>query len=307
MSDGTDRVQVALLCPLAADLHAALAERFELIEPDALAQLPAAERQTLTRAVTMAMRGAPPELLDLLPSLNTLVSCGAGLDKYDPAALAARGIAFHPTPDVMTEDTADMAVALVYAVAREIVQGDAFVRSGRWTTRRSARSTRVAGKRAGIVGLGRIGTRVAQKLSGLGLEVSYSGPREKPGIAYPYFGEIGRLAAAVDFLVLTCSGGEATRHLVDRAVLEQLGPDGFLINVSRGTVVEEEALLDALEARTIAGAALDVFAREPAPNPRFLALANAVLQPHSSVLTHENLRELVAEICRVMGKAPNKS
>ena len=159
----------------------------------------------------MAMHGAPPELLALLPSLNTLVSCGAGQDKYDPAALAARGIAFHPTPDVMTEDTADMAVALVYAVAREIVQGDAFVRSGRWTTRRSARSTRVSGKRAGIVGLGRIGMRVAQKLSCLGLQVSYFGPREKPGIAYPYVGEIGRLAAEVDFLVLTCSGGAATQ------------------------------------------------------------------------------------------------
>ena len=210
MSDRSDRVRVALLCPLATDLHAALAEHFELIEADALAQLPATERQTLTRAVTMAMRGAPPELLDLLPSLNTLVSCGAGQDKYDPAALAARGIAFHPTPDVMTEDTADMAVAFVYAVAREIVQGDAYVRSGRWTTRRSDGSTRVVGKRAGIVGFGRIGMRVAQRLAGLGLQVSYFGPREKPGIAYPYFGEIRRLASEVDFLVLTCSGGSAT-------------------------------------------------------------------------------------------------
>jgi hydroxypyruvate reductase len=307
MSGRSDRVRVALLCPLATDLHAALAERFELIEPDALAQLPAAERQILTRAVTMATRGAPPELLDLLPSLNTLVSCGAGQDKYDPAALAARGIALHPTPDVMTEDTADMAVALIYAVAREIVRGDAFVRSGRWTERRSERSTRVVGKHAGIVGLGRIGTRVAKRLSGVGLRVSYFGPREKPGIAYPYIGEITRLAAEVDFLVLTCSAGPATHHLVDRPVLEQLGPDGFLINVSRGSVVDEEALLDALEAHTIAGAALDVFAKEPAPNPRFLALSNVVLQPHSSVLTHENLRELVAEIFRFTGPAPNKS
>jgi lactate dehydrogenase-like 2-hydroxyacid dehydrogenase len=300
MSERSDKVRLALLCPLAADLHAALAERFELIEPGALAQMPATERQCLTRAVTMAMRGAPTELLDLLPALDTLVSCGAGLETYDPAALAARGIALHPTPDVMAEDTADMAVALVYAVARNIVQGDHYVRNGRWAQRRSDRSVRVVGKRAGIVGLGRIGTRVAQRLAGIGLQVSYFGPREKPGVTYPYVGEIKRLASEVDFLVLTCSGGSATHHLVDRSVLEKLGPDGFLINVSRGSVVDEEALLDALEAGAIAGAGLDVFAQEPTPNPRFLALGNVVVQPHASVLTHENLRDLVAKICRIL-------
>ena len=307
MSECSDRPRVALLCPLADDLHAALAERFDLIEPEGLARLPAAERQTLIRAVTMAMHGAPPEMLALLPSLATLVSCGAGQDKYDPAALAARGIALHATSDVMTEDTADMAVALVFAIARGIVQRDGFVRSGQWTQRRSERSTRVFGKRAGIVGLGRIGTRVAQRLLGLGLRVSYFGPREKPGVTYPYVNEIGRLAGEVDFLVLTCSGGEATRHLVDRGVLEKLGPDGFLINLSRGSVVDEEALLDALEVDAIAGAALDVFAKEPAPNARFFSLSNVVLQPHASVLTHENLRELVAEVCRTLAAKPKKS
>lgn len=301
------RDRVALLCPLAADLHAALAARFDLIESDTIAQLPKSERQGLTRAVTMAMHGAPPAQLELLPALDTIASCGAGLDKYDPAALAARGIALHATPDVMAEDIADMAVALVYAVAREIVKGDAFVRSGRWTGRRAERSTRVAGKRAGIVGLGRIGARVAEKLSGVGMRVSYFGPREKAGVAYPYVSEIGRLAKEVDFLVLTCSGGAETRHLVNRGALESLGPDGFLINVSRGSVVDEDALLDALETGAIAGAGLDVFAKEPTPNPRFLSLANVVLQPHASTLTPDNLRDLVGEISQILSRSSNKS
>jgi hydroxypyruvate reductase len=307
MTDRSDRIRLALLCPLAADLHAALAERFDLIESDVFTRWPAAERQGLTRAVTMAMRGAPPALLDLLPCLGTLVSCGAGLEQFDPAALAARGITLHPTPEVMTEDTADMAVALVYAVARKIVQGDHYVRSGRWMQGRSERSTRVVGKRAGMVGLGRIGMGVARRLSGIGLHVSHCGPREKPDVAYPYVGDVRQLASEVEFLVLTCSGGTATHHLVDRGVLEKLGPNGFLINVSRGSVVDEEALLDALETGAIAGAALDVFAQEPTPNPRFLTLANVVLQPHSSVLTRENLRDLVSRVSQIVSASANKS
>lgn len=301
MTDRSDKPRVAMLGALAPDLRAGLAERLDLVAPDQLPQLPAAERGGIKGAVTMAMQGAPEALLDLLPSLTTLASCGAGLEKFDEPALKARGIALHPTPHVMTEDTADMAVALVYAVARDIVGGDAHVRSGQWKNGRRSRTTRVAGKRAGIVGLGRIGRGVADRLAGVGLDVSYHGPRAKPGVPYDYIGDIVALAAAVDFLVMTCPGDETTRHIVNRDVLRALGPSGFLINVSRGTVVDEEALLEALENKTIAGAGLDVFAQEPVPNSRFLALSNVVLQPHASVLTHDNLRELVDEVCRILG------
>jgi D-3-phosphoglycerate dehydrogenase len=207
----------------------------------------------------------------------------------------------------MTEDTADMAVALVYAVARDIVGGDAYVRSGQWKNGRRSRTTRVAGKRAGVVGLGRIGRSVADRLAGVGLTVSYHGPRAKPGVPYEYVGDLMALATAVDFLVMTCPGDESTKHIVNRDVLRALGPDGFLINVSRGSVVDEEALLEALENNVIAGAGLDVFAQEPVPNPRFLTLSNAVLQPHASVLTNDNLRELTDEVCRILGVQSNKS
>jgi lactate dehydrogenase-like 2-hydroxyacid dehydrogenase len=290
-----------MLCALAPDLRAALADRLDLVAPDMLPQLSPDDRKAINGAVTMAMQGAPAAMLDLLPSLQTLASCGAGLEKFDAPALEARGIALHPTPHVMTEDTADMAVALVYAVARDIVAGDAYVRSGQWKNGRRSRTTRVAGQRAGIVGLGRIGRRVADRLAGVGLEVSYHGPRAKAGVPYAYVGDIAKLADDVDFLVMTCPGDDSTKHIVNRDVLRALGPQGFLINVSRGSVVDEEALLEALEARTIAGAGLDVFAQEPVPNPRFLALSNVVLQPHASVLTDDNLRELVDEVCRILG------
>lgn len=307
MTERNHKSRVAMLGPLAPDLLAALAGRLDLVAPDELPQLAAGERGRISGAVTMAMHGAPDAMLDLLPSLRTLASCGAGLEKFDEPALKARGIALHPTPHVMTEDTADMAVALAYAVARDIVAGDAHVRSGQWKSGRRSRTTRVAGKRAGIVGLGRIGRRVADRLSAIGLHVSYHGPREKPGVPYTYVDDIARLAGAVDFLVMTCPGDETTRHIVDREVLRALGPDGFLVNVSRGSVVDEGALLEALEGNTIAGAGLDVFAQEPVPNPRFLALSNVVLQPHASVLTHDNLRELADEVCRILGASPNKS
>jgi len=307
MTDRSPKPRVAMLGALPPDLRAALAGRLDLIAPDQLQQLPASERGQLTGAVTMAMQGAPNALLDLLPSLTTLASCGAGLEKYDEPALKARGIALYPTPHVMTEDTADMAVALVYAVARDIVAGDAHVRSGQWKNGRRSRTTRVTGKRAGIVGLGRIGRGVADRLAGVGLNVIYHGPRAKPGVPYDYVGDIIALAKAVDFLLMTCPGDETTRHIVNRDVLRALGPDGFLINVSRGTVVDEEALLEALETGAIAGAGLDVFAQEPVPNPRFLKLSNAVLQPHASVQTHDNLRELADEVCRILGVKANKS
>lgn len=306
MTDHPHKPRVAMLGALAPDLRAALAERLDLVPPDHIAQLPAEERRQISGAVTMAMQGAPTPLLDLLPSLNTLASCGAGLEKFDEPALKACGIALHPTPHIMTEDTADMAVALVYAVARDIVAGDAYVRSGQWKSARRSRTTRVAGRHAGIVGLGRIGRGVADRLAGVGMKVSYHGPRAKPGVPYDYAGDLIAMATAVDFLVMTCPGDESTRHIVNRDVLQALGPDGFLINVSRGSVVDEDALLDALESRSIAGAGLDVFAQEPVPNPRFLKLTNAVLQPHASVLTHDNLRELADEVCRILG-ASNKS
>ena len=176
------------------------------------------------------------------------------------------------------------------------VQADRFVRAGRWQKERMAPSRRVAGKHMGIVGLGRIGRRVAQRSEGIGMTVAYFGRRRVPDVAYPFVPSLHDLAAEADVLVLSCPGGEATSGLVDRDVLARLGPEGYLVNVSRGSVVDEPALLEALENRTIAGAALDVFAREPDLDPRFAALDNVVLAPHSASITHETRAAMLGRL-----------
>ena len=236
-------------------------------------------------------------MLDLLPGLARLVSCGAGTEPFDIPALEARGIAFFPTPEAMTEDTAEMGLTLCLAVLRRVVANDAHVRSGIWATGRAPLGRRLAGRQVGIVGLGRIGKSLARRLDALGAGVAYSGPRERP-VPWRYFATPAALADWAEVLVLTCPGGAATHHLVDAALLSVLGPDGMLINISRGSVVDEEALIAALVNGTIAGAGLDVFEAEPRPDPRFGQLPNVVLQPHAAVLTHEARADLVELVAR---------
>ena len=189
-----------------------------------------------------------------------------------------------------------MAVALVFAVVRRVAEADRFVRAGRWGAERMTPSRRVSGMRAGIVGLGHIGGMVAQRLAGCGLSVAYTGPRQKPGASWPYVADIGALAEASDVLVLCCPGGPATQNLVGADVLRRLGPRGYLINVARGSVVDEPALLAALQCDGIAGAGLDVFATEPALNPGFAALETVVLTPHSAAVTAEARGEMAATL-----------
>jgi lactate dehydrogenase-like 2-hydroxyacid dehydrogenase len=191
---------------------------------------------------------------------------------------------------------AEAAIALTFAVMRRVAEADRFVRAGRWTRERMAPSRRVAGKTLGIVGLGRIGRRVAEHAAGLGMAVAYTAPRRNETVPYAYVADPAALAERADVLVLCCPGGASTHHLVDHALLERLGPEGYLVNVSRGSVVDERALLEALEAGRIAGAALDVFASEPNLDPRFLALDNVVLEPHSASITHETRAAMIARL-----------
>ena len=300
MTESLPAGEIALLGAVPPDVRDALARDATLIPKDKIADLTAERRAGITRGLTRAMDGAPGELLDLLPNLRVLASVGAGVDLFDEADLERRGIAFRPTPHVMTEDTAEMAVALLFALCRNTVANDAHVRSGRWASERAGLGRRVSGLRAGIVGLGRIGKAVARRLEGLGVEVAYTGRSAKPDVAYQYVATPEALAREVDVLVLTCAGTAETRHLVSAEVLEALGPDGMLINVSRGTVVDEAALLAALEGGGISGAGLDVFENEPEPDQRFLALPNTVLSPHAAVFTHQNRVDLIAEMRRLL-------
>jgi lactate dehydrogenase-like 2-hydroxyacid dehydrogenase len=262
--------------------------------------IPDHDAPTITHALTNAVTGATPQMLDRFPRLRVIASCGAGLDRFDFDLLARRNIKLHHTGHLMTSDTAEMAVTLVFALLRGVVENDKHVRSGAWSSQRATVAERVSGKRVGIVGLGQIGTTVARMLHALGMTVAYTGPRAKPQVPWPYVPALAELAAESDILILTCSGGPATRHLVDASVLAALGPRGYLVNVSRGSVVDESALLDALETQRIAGAGLDVFENEPSPDPRFARLKNAVLQPHAATFTRENRAELAAEIVRLL-------
>lgn len=284
---------VLVVTPVPKDLRDALAAEFDLRDHSRAADGAWPAAPGVRVALTTSMAGADAALMDALPDLRLIACQGVGLDRIDLAAAEARGVRVAHTPGVLTEDTADLAIALIYATARNVVRADRFVRDGRWPKERMASSRRVAGKTVGIVGLGRIGATVARKAAGLGLGVLYSGPRAKPEAPYEFVADVVELATRSDFLVLTCPGGPATDRLVDARVLAALGPDGFLINIARGSVVDEAALIAALEAGTIAGAGLDVFAREPEVDPALLRFDNVVVQPHHASITVETRRAII--------------
>lgn len=298
--------QVALLGRIPPDVRSALAGDVALLDTLKLGAMDLEARSAISHGLTSAIGGASAETLALLPGLRVIASIGAGTDVFDFADLQARGITLHPTAEVMTEDTAECAVALTFALLRNVASNDGFVRRGGWTNARAPLGRRISSCRAGIVGLGRIGGRVAEKLGALGCSIAYTGRRPKD-VAWDYVQDIGTLAASVDLLILTCAGGAQTRGLVSADVLNRLGPECFLVNVSRGSVVDEPALIAALEAGRIAGAALDVFENEPTPDPRFLELPNCVLSPHAATFTRENRRDLIAEIRRLLMVEPSQT
>lgn len=295
MPTESSRPTVALLGRIPPDLRDALAADAMLLAPDDWTALPKDRRQDIALALTSAMGGADKRLVERLPGLRRIASVGAGMDLFDRDWLAARGIELCPTPEVMTEDTAECAITLALAAMRNVATNDRFVRRGAWAEARAPLGRRLSGSRVGIVGLGRIGSRIADKLAALGCDITYTGRGAKPA-PWRFEPDVLRLASAVDLLVLSCSAGPETRHLASAAVLAALGPEGYLVNVSRGSVVDEDALIDALQRGTIAGAGLDVFENEPQPDPRFAALENCVLSPHAAVLTRQNRVDLVARV-----------
>jgi len=259
-----------------------------------VATIPPGHNAVLTRA----LYGVPREVMDAIPGLKLIVSLGVGLDRIDLAEAARRGIAVAHTPDELTEDVAEYAIGLLYAAQRKIVLADQWVRQGKWAQGAMPLSRRVCDKKIGIVGLGKIGRRIAAKAAALGMEVHYQGRHPQSDAPYQFHAGAEALAAAVDVLVLSCPGTPETHHLANAAVLQALGPAGLLINISRGSVVDEDALLTALEQHSIGGAALDVFATEPSPNPRFLTLDNVVLAPHAASLTYETRAALIDRLVR---------
>ena len=243
--------------------------------------------------VTTTQAGADAALIDALPRLEIIVCPGAHVDAIDRAAARKRGIAVTNAPGISAPDVADFAIAHLLAVAREISKCEDFVRSGRWTLGPMPLSTRVSGKTLGIVGMGEIGRIVARRAEGLDMTVCYHDPVQMPDVPYRHFDDVVELARHVDFLSLHCRAGPETRHLVDRAVLDALGPRGILISMARGLVVDEDALIEALESGGIAGAGLDVFENEPHVPERLRALPNVILSPHKAAFTEEAKEQML--------------
>jgi hydroxypyruvate reductase len=239
-------------------------------------------------AVTNGIVGMKGDLIEALPALEIIGVFGVGVDSVDLATARAKGIRVTNTPDVLTEGVAELAIALLLAVARRIPFNDRYVRAGRWPKEGDpALSSSLAGRRLGVVGLGRIGRRVAQLAEAFGMEICYGGPRRKDDVAWRYYDDLVDMARDADSLMVTCRGGAETAGLIGREVIEALGPDGWLINVSRGSVLDEPALVEALLGGRLGAAGLDVFASEPRVPEALLGLDNVVLQPHQGSASEE--------------------
>jgi hydroxypyruvate reductase len=240
------------------------------------------------------MRRIDIGLLDLLPRLEIITNTGAGYESVDVPACRARGIAVTHNAGTNAVDVAELAMGMVIDLARQISMADRYLRDGHWSAKGKLPSIRrAAGRPVGIAGLGRIGLEVAKRATAFAMPVSYFNRREREDVPFAYVGSLVELARRVDFLVVATPGGPETRHLIDQAVLDALGPDGALVNVSRGSVVDEAALVAALLEGRLGGAGLDVFEREPRVPPELIGLPNVVLQPHQGGNTIEAFEAIV--------------
>ena len=247
----------------------------------------------LIRAIaTNGVLGASAELIDACPKLEIIACFGVGFDAIDLDRVRARGIRVTNTPDVLTEDVADMAFALILASWRRIVEGEAFVRSGAWGKGGLPLGRSLNGKRLGIIGYGRIGRAIARRAPAFGMSVAYCDLVRDPDTPHAFHADPVALARESDALVAATAGGAGTRGIVSAAVFEALGPEGLFVNVSRGTVVDEGALIAALEEKTIGAAALDVFLNEPHIDQRLLGFSNVIVEPHHASGTVEARRAM---------------
>jgi lactate dehydrogenase-like 2-hydroxyacid dehydrogenase len=264
----------------------------------------AADKPGLLAAAGTRIRGlvqgggtvTPTSLLDALPALEIISVFGVGYDGVPVDYCRGRGIKVTNTPDVLTDDVADVAVALILMTGRGFVRANRFVHAGEWLKRGPELTTRLGGKTVGILGLGRIGKAIAERVTAMGMKVAYTG-RKPQDVPYAFVPDLAGLAAASDFLVVACPGGAATRNIVDARVLAALGKKGTLVNIARGSIVDEPALVQALAAGTIKAAGLDVFADEPNIPPALLAMDNVVLLPHVGSATRET-RQAMGDLCK---------
>ena len=291
------RPEIVVAAALPAVTMATLEDSFTVhrlwqgVAPEVLARVHGLAVSTLAGAVGEA-------LFAQMPALRVVANFGVGYDNIDIAAAVARGLVVTNTAGVLDEEVADLTLGLLLATLRQIPTAERFLRDGQWLQHNFALSPSLRGRRVGIVGLGGIGKAIARRLSGFAVEIAYHGRTEQAGVAWPWFSSVEALALACDVLIVVVPGGSATRHLIDARVLTALGSDGVLINVSRGTVVDETALIYALRAGTILAAGLDVFEHEPNVPQALLDCDNAVLLPHigsASQITRQAMGQLMTD------------
>lgn len=283
------KVPVLLMCSLHAPTQQALEQTYEVhryyeaTDPKALLATLGSRCQI---AVTSGGRGIEAAVMSQMPGLK-LVSCfGVGVDAIDLDYARTHGIAVTNTPDVLTEDVADLALALLLGTIRRIPQGDRFVREGRWLKGGMALTQSLQARRVGVIGLGRIGAAIAKRCAAFNTDIAYFGPREKPASGWRWFSDLVEMATWADVLIAACPGGEGTRGLVSREVLTALGPEGVFVNIARGSVVDQAAMVELLADGRLGAAGLDVFEREPQVPAELIAIDRVVLHPHQGSATH---------------------
>jgi lactate dehydrogenase-like 2-hydroxyacid dehydrogenase len=270
-----------------------LEESFDVIrlwretDPEAILHKRGREVKAIVSFAGGKQLGVSAKMMDALPNLEIITQFGVGYDNIDVLEARRRQIMVTNTPDILTNDTADTALALILAVMRRVAEGDMFIRTGKWVQSSLPLGQTLTGKRVGIIGLGRIGRAIARRCAAFDMTIVYHGRTRKADVPYLFYDDLVRMAGDIDVLVLACSGGEATHHMVDRAVLGAMKPTGFLVNISRGTVVDQDALVEALVNGKIAGAGLDVFKNEPHVPQELHALDTVVMTPHIGSATIE--------------------
>ena len=259
----------------------------------------AADKDALLASVRDRVRGiaggyVQAELMDRLPKLEIIANFGVGYDSIDTQAAKARNIRVTNTPNVLNDAVAEITIGLMIALARRIPQAHQFVRDGNWLKGNFPLLTELNGKTVGILGLGRIGKEIAVRAQAMKMRVVYFGRHKQHDEPFVYYSDLTEMARDVDWLVIIAPGGKGTEKIVSRQVLEALGPEGYLVNMARGTLVDEAAMVQLLQSKALGGAALDVFENEPRVPQALFALDNVVLSPHQGSATHQTRNKMGA-------------
>jgi lactate dehydrogenase-like 2-hydroxyacid dehydrogenase len=285
-------VEILQTHKLLATCEEALAQRYTVHKLHEAADKDALLAEVRDKVRAIAGGSVDAALMDKLPNLEMISNFGVGYDSIDTKAAKTRNIRVTNTPNVLNDAMAEITIGLMIALARKLPQSDRFVREGKWTHGNFPLQRELNGKTVGILGLGRIGKEIATRAQAMRMRVVYHGRRKQPDEPYIYYSKLVDMARDVDWLVIIAPGGKDTENIVNREVLEALGPEGFLVNMARGTLVDEPVLVEMLQGNMIAGAALDVFEKEPQVPEALFALDNVVLSPHQGSATHQTRNKM---------------